>query len=218
MKRIMVVVVCCGLLLSVAGCTETVNVTSTEAPTTNAPIELRSGFAVNGREIGPEANLRGTNLTDADLTGADLRGANLTDVNLTDANLRGADLSDFNQPVKFSGANLRGANLTNANLSGAQLMLVDLHGANLYSADMRGVDLRGAILRGSDLTSANLSVLTITKRHGFVNSTNQDDQRKTLTSYEISKHADLTGADLTGADLRGANLTGATMPDGSIHD
>jgi hypothetical protein len=52
-------------LLSITGGKETVNVTTTEAPTTNAPIELRSGFTINGREIGPGTNLHGADLTDA---------------------------------------------------------------------------------------------------------------------------------------------------------
>ena len=85
----MVVVVCCGLFLSVAGCTETVNVTTTEAPTTNPPIELLSGFTVYGFTIEP-----GADLSNADLTGADLTGADLTGADLTGAILKGATMPD----------------------------------------------------------------------------------------------------------------------------
>jgi uncharacterized protein YjbI with pentapeptide repeats len=83
---------------------------------------------------------------------------------------------------------------------------------------MRGVNLQGANLRGADLATANLSVLKITRHHGFINSTNPDDLKKSGKPYETSKHADLTGADLTDADVTGTIFTGATMPDGSIHN
>ena len=77
-------------------------------------------------------DLRGANLSDADLRGADLRGANLSDADLRGANLRGADLSD---------ADLRGANLRGADLRGADLSDADLRGADLSDADLRGADL-----------------------------------------------------------------------------
>ena len=53
------------------------------------------------------ANLRGANLSDANLSGANLSGANLRDADLCGANLYGA--------------NLRGADLCGANLYGANL-------------------------------------------------------------------------------------------------
>ncbi len=73
------------------------------------------------------ANLRGTDLSDANLRGADLRGANLRGTYLSDANL--------------SGANLRYANLRYADLSGTDLSDADLRGANLSDANLRGADL-----------------------------------------------------------------------------
>ena len=68
--------------------------------------------------------------SDADLRGADLSGADLRDADLRGAGLRYADLS---------GANLRGAGLRYADLSGANLI-----GADLRDANMRGADLGGA--------------------------------------------------------------------------
>ncbi|EDN7549902.1 hypothetical protein GPZ34_11810, partial [Listeria monocytogenes] len=76
---------------------------------------LRDGY-------GERANLRGANLSYADLSCANLRGANL----------RGADLSC---------ANLRGANLSGADLSYADLRRADLRGANLSGADLSCADL-----------------------------------------------------------------------------
>ena len=81
-------------------------------------------------------------ILDYDLRGADLRGANLSEANLRGADLRGANLSE---------ANLRGADLSEANLSEADLRGANLRGANLGDADLRDADLRGANLRGADL-------------------------------------------------------------------
>ena len=72
-------------------------------------------------------DLRGANLSAADLQAADLRGANLTGANLTDANLRGGDLSSAN----LTDAILKDANLSGANLEKATLTNVDLTGAKL---------------------------------------------------------------------------------------
>ena len=106
---------------------------------------------------GTRADLRGANLSGANLSGADLYGANLSGANLSGAdlyvaNLSGADLSGAN----LSGADLRGANLYGADLYGADLRGADLRGANLYGANLRGANLYGANLYGADLHRANL--------------------------------------------------------------
>jgi hypothetical protein len=120
MNRIVSLVVV-GLLLTVAGC-------SSDAPvTTAAPVELRSGFTVNGLEIGPGAILYGADLTRADLRNADLTLADLTGANLYGANLMYADLS--------------GTTLTGADLRCASLALADLTNAYLSDAIQYGVDL-----------------------------------------------------------------------------
>ncbi|MHC5298491.1 pentapeptide repeat-containing protein [Listeria welshimeri] len=85
---------------------------------------LRDGY-------GERANLRGANLSYADLScanlrGANLRGANLSYADLSCANLRVANLSY----ADLSCANLRGANLSGANLSGANLSYADLNWIN----------------------------------------------------------------------------------------
>ena len=86
--------------------------------------------------VDDDADLRGADLSDADLSDADLRGADLSDADLRDADLRGADLSD---------ADLRGADLRGADLRGA-----DLRGADLRGADLSDADLRGAAIYYSD--------------------------------------------------------------------
>ena len=102
-------------------------------------------------------NLRGADLSNANLWGANLRGANLrgadlSNANLRDADLRGADLSNAN----LWGANLRGADLSNANLWGANLRGANLRGADLSNANLRDADLRGADLSNANLWGANL--------------------------------------------------------------
>jgi uncharacterized protein YjbI with pentapeptide repeats len=88
-----------------------------------------------------------TGRTILEIDGDDLRGADLSGANLYGADLRGADLS---------GANLYGADLRGADLRGADLREANLRGANLYGADLYGADLRGANLRGADLYGADL--------------------------------------------------------------
>ena len=66
---------------------------------------------LSGAPDGVRANLRGADLSVADLCEANLRGADLSGANLCGANLYGADLY---------GADLSEANLSGANLSGAK--------------------------------------------------------------------------------------------------
>ena len=95
MRRITAVAVVVGLLLSVTGCTKTVYVTTTEAPNTEAPVELRSGFTVNGYKIEPAADLTDAYLRDEDLSFADLTAVNLSDADLSYANLTlGTNVTD----------------------------------------------------------------------------------------------------------------------------
>ena len=112
---------------------------------------------LNGEDGGVKANLSDANLCYADLRGANLSGADLRDANLCYANFRGANLRGAN----LSGADLNDANLSGANLSGADLIGADLRDANLIDADLcyanlRGANLRGANLSGADLRDANL--------------------------------------------------------------
>ena len=133
------------------------------------------------------ANLRGANLSDADLRCANLFGANLRGANLSDADLRCANLSD---------ADLRCANLRNADLRGANLSDADLRCANLSNADLFGANLRGANLSDANLRNADLR--------------NAD-----LRNADLCR-ADLSNADLHCADLRNADLCRADLCEASI--
>jgi len=96
-------------------------------------LALKSGANLRGADLSV-ANLRGADLGSADLSGADLRGAYLRDANLSVANIRGANLRGAN----LSGADLSGANLRGANLIDANLSVANLRGANLSDANLRG--------------------------------------------------------------------------------
>ena len=118
-----------------------------------------------------EANLKGSYLIWADLSGAylcradlgeaDLSGAYLSGAHLSGAYLHKANLSEVN----LSGANLSGANLGKADLSGASLSGANLSGAYLGEANLKRaylgrVDLSGADLNGVDLTETVCSDTT----------------------------------------------------------
>lgn len=98
---------------------------------------------LGGDHAGVMADLRGS-----DLREANLRGSNLCGSNLREANLRGSDLI---------GVNLRWADLIGANLSEANLRGSDLRDANLRRADLRWADLSGSNLSEADLRDADLS-------------------------------------------------------------
>jgi uncharacterized protein YjbI with pentapeptide repeats len=151
------------------------------------------------------ADLSKANLGEADLYEAYLSGANLSEADLYDANLNGAILFDANlTEACLAQANLLEAKAHRAHLSGANLYEAYLKDANLQHADLIEADLRGAFLFDADLSFADLS------------------------------EANLNGADLHRADLRCAKMTGAkisteqldkakslkdaTMPDGTKHD
>ncbi len=102
---------------------------------------------LNNEQGGVKANLRGAELSEADLQGAYLCAACLCSADLQEANLRGADLC---------GAELNEADLREADLRGAYLHGVELSEADMREADLRGANLRGANLRGTDLREANL--------------------------------------------------------------
>jgi uncharacterized protein YjbI with pentapeptide repeats len=139
----------------------------------------------NIRAVGRD--LRGANLSEANLSGAILDETNLAGANLWGANLSRADL----EVAILSGANLVGANLSRANLLrahllGANLWRANLSRANLIMANLAGADLKDANLAGANLWRANLS-------------------------RAILIRGNLSGADLKDANLAGANLWRANL-------
>ncbi len=179
---------------------------------------------INGFIIGPNVNLAGDDLTNANLTSAVLTGANLTGAVLTGADLTGADLtSAVLTGAVLTGADLTGADLTESDLNriksgkikgnpilpsgyvlingfiigpNVNLVIDDLTNANLTDAVLTGANLTRTVLTGANLTNANLTRAFLT--------------RAFLTGAVLTG-AVLTGAVLTGADLTGANLTNAYL-------
>lgn len=109
-----------------------------------------------------KANLRGANLSKADLTNAKLVYINLSHTDLTNANLTNAKLWNANlEGADLTNAELIGADLWNANLPDASLCKADLTYAKLWKANLRGAkiinaDLEHALLANTDLTNAEL--------------------------------------------------------------
>ncbi|EAC6971613.1 pentapeptide repeat-containing protein [Listeria monocytogenes] len=116
---------------------------------------LRDGY-------GERANLRGANLSYADLSCANLRGANLR------------------------GANLSYADLSCANLRVANLSYADLSCANLRGANLRGADLSYADLRRADLNWINWrDVVGLTVIAVQINTTRKNNQITYIKELEI---------------------------------
>ncbi|PKV82853.1 pentapeptide repeat-containing protein [Streptomyces sp. TLI_146] len=115
-----------------------------ETPHTPVPEAWHLGPAY--RITGP-LNLKGADLSDADLSGAVLRRADLRDTNMRGANMHHADLED---------ALLDGADLLDADLSGAVLRHALMNRADLSGADLSGADLDSAVLVGATLHRADL--------------------------------------------------------------
>ena len=110
--------------------------------------KLNSIIASHGKWLRDEEDAERADFRYANLRGTELSGADLRCANLNDADLRGANLSS---------ASLRYANLICADLRGANFNDADLRGADLNDADLRGANFRGADLSGADLSSASLN-------------------------------------------------------------
>lgn len=88
-----------------------------------------------------------------DLTGADMRGADLSFANLTEVIFNGTLLNE----ADLHSANLTDAQFVGADLSGANLQDAQLDGTNFQNADLSGADLRGCDLSKVNLAGANLT-------------------------------------------------------------
>jgi hypothetical protein len=122
----------------------------------------RQNWLLDDRGLLQGANLKESNLSQAqlwkaNLSGANLWGADLSDAKLWEANLSGAKLGTANlNKAELWKANVSGANLYHAKLSGADLTNANLTKANLVGANLSDADLKSANLSGAHLRSANL--------------------------------------------------------------
>jgi uncharacterized protein YjbI with pentapeptide repeats len=175
-------------------------------------IDLR-GADLSGANL-IAAYLNEADLSRAILSEADLSGAYLDEANLGGAYLRGAILrGSYLHGANLSGANLSGANLDEAYLGEANLGETDLSGAILSGANLHGAGLGGANLGKANLSGANLSGFNL----GGANLGGANLGKANL-SRAILSGADLHGADLFGADLHGADLSGADLSEADLNE
>lgn len=113
---------------------------------TPLPLPNSQDHAASERSGYQPHSFQGAYLANADLSYRYLRNADLRDTNLAQANLFMADLT---------GACLRGANLSEADLSAANLSFADLTGAILTNANMLVTDLNNTILIRANLLQAH---------------------------------------------------------------
>jgi uncharacterized protein YjbI with pentapeptide repeats len=138
---------------------------------------------------------------------SDLRGANLSRADLWEAFLSFADLS---------GADLSRAFLSLADLGRTNLSFADLRGANLIRADLRRANLRNADLRGANLSDADLSDADLSRANLCdANLSDADLSRANLNAANLS-NADLSDADLSRADLSRALLVRTNLKNASL--
>jgi uncharacterized protein YjbI with pentapeptide repeats len=136
-------------------------------PTSLGEIEgemATSGIWLRGRRKPPKTDLRGADLSYADLRQTNLSTAALSRANLTGTDLHEADLSEANlRGAILWQASLREANLTETDLSGANLLIADLRGADFHEANLSGADLTRATLKDSNLIGTNLGEADLTE-------------------------------------------------------
>ena len=172
------------------------------------------------RKAGLRLDLRGADLSEAQILDADLskamfHHANLSNVrfvntDLTEASFRDADLSKaWLYEAMFPGADLSSANLSGAMLQGAEMVKMNLHnvslpGANLGRANLSESILQDAKLANAWLEHANLSGATFLRA---------DLSRARLDRADLTS-AEFLDANLTGANLAEANLSGVQFSSG----
>jgi hypothetical protein len=147
-----------------------------------------------------------------DLKGVDLSGANLSKANLAFCDLQEALLNDVNlSEAELFRAWLSTAALNRANLSGAKLIAAHLDGANLHGAVLTKADLREANLSGvfglranfsqADLTGADLRFARF--RSADFSGANLCQTSMIMTNFEL---ANLTGCHVYGISAWDLNL------------
>ncbi|MBF0551926.1 MAG: pentapeptide repeat-containing protein [Deltaproteobacteria bacterium] len=184
--------------------------TCRETPLWNAQTSL---IDLRGANLS-EANLqyskfKSVGLSRANLDQADLREVRIEWTDLREANLRQADLTrGYLEKV-----NLQQANLDQAKLTEARLDMVGLDQANLKETDLgRATIIRGK-MKDAQLQKADLSSTYLQE----VDLTGANLEKSILRKARLEK-ADLTRANLTGADLFSACLTGVRLTAACLGD
>jgi hypothetical protein len=143
-------------------------------------------------------DLKGVDLSEANLMGARLGRAELQWANLISANLTGADLTE----VRLMGSNLSRAIFCNARLH--QALIND---ARAWYADFSGADLSGAYLWGTDFREATFYGANLTGA----------DLRNAQLVGTIFRHAKLINCNIFGISAWDLELEGAEQRDLNIN-
>jgi len=206
------------------------------------PVGLAASWSIErGYLVGPNADLAGARLDDADLSGRDLSEAVLVGASLARADLAGANLHH----ALMVGANLLDADVDSAtdlgtalldgvrsgSLDGTTALLppgwsvskghlvgprADLAYADLSGASLAGRSLQESYLTGADLSGADLAGADLQNVEATFASFDGSDLESALmsgSSFDAARFdgADLDGATLTGSSLRSANLSSASL-------
>ena len=171
---------------------------------------------LRGTEL-TEANLSRVNFCSADLSGTILRHANCRDANFIWANLSEANLNHANLGgADFFRTNLYGANLNRANCSQARFIEAELSRANLSEAELSRADLSEANLNESVLNQANLSEVDLNHANlGGAELVEANLNRANLWQANL-KRADLNKANLSRANLKDACLIETCLKEASL--
>ena len=168
------------------------------------------------------ADLRGINLSLANLKGSsfyktDLRKANLDSANLQDSDLKEANLENAYLPR----ADLQGAEFFRTNFKGACLIFARLENYSLTTVIFQNADLGYANLTNSDLSGVNLSRVNL--KYATLENANLRGCKLIKADLHFSNlpksdlaHSDLSGADLSCADIRQASLVGTIFDSKTI--
>ena len=191
---------------------------------------------IRGYLVGPKAYLVGAALNDLDLRGWNLSGANLTGALLyrswfNNVSFVGAKLNNAN----FDGSPSQGADFTDADLTGANLSWVNVYNANFTRAKL--INVRRECRDGwqcsygriDEFTFANTTLTGVitsgfspgwsfssnlpagwTNRHGVLFGPSADLSGLSLRQLDLTG-LNLSAANLTGVDLSGSNLSGTDL-------
>lgn len=175
----------------------------------------------------PTLNLRGRDLTFANLDRSDLHQADLTDADLSNASLVGTDLRDVqihcadlnellltNDRQRARCATARHANFSGARLEGAQMTGIDLTEAKLEEARLSDAKLTFAILVGANFSSAIMRKADLT---GGVQAQGANFLLASLQGTDLTG-AQLHYADFTSAGMQGVGLNYATLHAAVLRD
>lgn len=146
-------------------------------------------------------------LKDAQLAGANLSGTSLTRAMMTGVDLRGANLEN----AKLLRSELENVNFEGANLVGADLQKVRMRGCNFDRITAEGVKIGRSLTEDSSFKHARLNHSTIT-RSTFLR-VSMTGAKLTNSVLHCTLDGDLRGCEFSGSDLRSAAFRNADLRD-----